>query len=79
MFIGDEFFKLSALKFKLETAEGGRFELPIAFTHYDGLANRCLQPLGHPSIDFFFLSANENYLRRMLVPNYSMKFTGLTL
>lgn len=30
-------------------AEGGGFEPPIAFTHYDGLANRCLQPLGHPS------------------------------
>jgi hypothetical protein len=32
-----------------KTAEEGRFELPIALAHYDGLANRCLQPLGHPS------------------------------
>ncbi len=30
-------------------AERGRFELPIAITNYDGLANRCLQPLGHLS------------------------------
>ena len=26
-----------------------RFELTIRFNPYDGLANRCLQPLGHPS------------------------------
>ena len=31
-------------------AEGMGFEPMIQLTSYDGLANRCLQPLGHPSI-----------------------------
>jgi hypothetical protein len=30
-------------------AEGMGFEPTIRFNPYDGLANRCLQPLGHPS------------------------------
>ncbi len=30
-------------------AEGEGFEPSIQISPYDGLANRCLQPLGHPS------------------------------
>ena len=30
-------------------AEEGGFEPPVEFYPYDGLANRCLQPLGHSS------------------------------
>lgn len=30
-------------------AEEGGFEPPVEFYPYDGLANRCLKPLGHPS------------------------------
>ena len=30
-------------------AEGGGFEPPIPVSQYNGLANRRLQPLGHPS------------------------------
>jgi hypothetical protein len=30
-------------------AERGGFEPPIRVTPYDGLANRCLKPLGHLS------------------------------
>lgn len=32
-----------------KVAEGMGFEPTIGFKPYDGLANRCLQPLGHPS------------------------------
>ena len=35
---------------RLNVAEGGGFEPPIgALDSYNGLANRRLQPLGHPS------------------------------
>ena len=32
-------------------AEGMRFELTVRFYPYNGLANRRLQPLGHPSAE----------------------------
>lgn len=34
-------------------AEGMGFEPTIPVSRYDGLANRCLQPLGHPSAPCF--------------------------
>ncbi len=34
----------------LTLAERARFELAVEFNPYVGLANRCLQPLGHLSI-----------------------------
>jgi len=37
-------------------AERGGFEPPIRFKPYDGLANRCLKPLGHLSMTIFVLS-----------------------
>lgn len=33
----------------MNMAEGMGFEPTIPVSQYDGLANRCLQPLGHPS------------------------------
>jgi hypothetical protein len=35
--------------YKREMAEGMGFEPTIGFNPYNGLANRRLQPLGHPS------------------------------
>lgn len=33
----------------MKLAEGGGFEPPVSYYEYGDLANRCLQPLGHPS------------------------------
>jgi hypothetical protein len=35
----------------VKVAEGMRFELTIRCNPYNGLANRRLQPLGHPSTE----------------------------
>ena len=49
-------FIISGLK---PLAEGMRFELTIRFYPYNGLANRRLQPLGHPS------AGSGDFTRRM--------------
>lgn len=33
-------------------AEREGFEPSVVLTYYDGLANRCLKPLGHRSFEF---------------------------
>ncbi len=40
-------------------AEGGGFEPPVEFYPYDGLANRCDQPLCHPSDVFLNVARNQ--------------------
>jgi hypothetical protein len=48
-------------------AEGMGFEPMIQLTSYDGLANRCLQPLGHPSIWIApFLTVLGGFVNRLL-------------
>jgi lipoyl(octanoyl) transferase len=55
----------------VKEAERGGFEPPIALANYDGLANRCLQPLGHLS-RLFTLSHHTTSFARASFPTSSM-------
>ena len=54
-------------------AEGMRFELTVDFTTYAGLANRCLQPLGHPS------ARGQTHTHRLLWSFYAKRWAGSNL
>jgi hypothetical protein len=48
-------------------AEREGFEPSVLITQYDGLANRCLKPLGHRSIKNVFLSGNKQKINREMI------------
>jgi hypothetical protein len=61
-----------------ELAEGTRFELAIGFDTYNGLANRRLQPLGHPSTEEWKFTRRMQKLFYRSSPNLSNACPKLT-
>ena len=58
------------------TEEGG-FEPPVPISRNDGLANRCLKPLGHPSLGVVNEAALQETLDlQLLIPQ--LKIAGLS-